>query len=182
MKKFLQQLNGWQRLFVVWLVLIQVPVSVFLAVEIENTVQSLLPKKIEQNLKVMMKEKNIAQDVSVYKGAYFSAARAELTNDIQSIQEEFARRGIGKFVNVNSTKPNWNWQYSIYLGEKISDDDIKNITNQMQNLIDNEYRVLTWILYLEVVGISCLLAIFIYGLGFSISWVVNGFALKKKES
>jgi hypothetical protein len=182
LKKFLQQLNGWQRLFVVWLVLIQAPVSVLTAVEIENSVQPLLPKKIEQNLKTMLNERNIAQDVSVYKGAYFSAARVEETNSIQSLEEELARRGIGKFVNVNSTKPNWNWQYSIYLGEKISDDDMKIVTSQMQNFIDNEYRNLTWILYLEILGISCLLAIFIYGLGFAISWVVNGFALKKKES
>ena len=180
MKKFLQQLNGWQRLFVVWLVLIQVPVSVLLALEIENNVQPPLPEKIEQNLIAILSEKNIAQDVSVYVGAYFNAARAELS--LQSLQEELSRRGVGKFVNVNSTKPNWNWQYSIYLGEKISDSDIKIVVNQVQNFIDNEYRNLTWILYFKVLGIFCLLAIFIYGLGFAISWVVNGFALKKKES
>ncbi len=182
MKKFLQQLNGWQRLFVVWLVLIQVPVSVLIAVEIKNTVEPLLPKEIEQNLKAKLSEKNIAQDVSVYKGAYFTAARAEETNSIQSVEEELARRGVGNFINVNSTKPNWNWQYSIYLGEKISDDEMKIVTNLVQNFIDSEYRKLTWILYFEVLGISCLLAIFIYGLGFAISWVVNGFALKKHES
>jgi hypothetical protein len=177
MKNFLQKLNGWQRLFVVWLVVIQFPVSIFLAIEIGRTVKPILPETIEKNLKNILNDKNF-EDFNVYKGGYYDAQSADSTIRLQNIQGELARRGIGKIVNVSSTMSNWNWQYSIYFGEKITASELQVATKHIQNIIDNEYKNLVFVLYLQVFGISCLFAIFVYGFGLAINWVMNGFKLR----
>jgi hypothetical protein len=172
MPKIFLNLNGWQRLFIVITIFIQLPITILFSHQ--QLIASPTAKVLEAKFKAIAESEKITQSVVINDEVTFTAPVKNESTELIELLRESERRGLGKFVAFNATN-NYSSRYYVYLDNRLNEQQQLKIGNLLQNLIDKEFRDERLKYYAISFAYSILISILIYVLGMAIGWVIKGF-------
>ena len=175
MKNIFQNLNGWQRLFIVLTIAIQVPFTILIASElpITNPTAKILNEKLQP---IVVAEK-ITQSLAINDEVSLNSTVNKENDKLIEMYKESERRGMGKLVTFSASN-HFSMPYYVFLDNRIGDAEQIKIGALIQHLIDNEFSKSRLKNYVLTFAYSIFFALAIYVLGMSVGWVIKGF---KKE-
>ena len=176
MNNFLKKLNGWQRLFIVLTVVIQVPLTILFAstLPITNPTAKVLNNKfqstlIEENISSPLLNKLVIDDEISLN---FPVNKEG--DKLNEMYKESERRGLGKIVTFNFPSQ-FSMSYYVYFTNLMGEEEQLKAKKLIQQLIEKEFSKSHLNNYLITIAYSIFLSIAIYVLGLSIGWVIRGF-------
>lgn len=156
MKNVLHTLSGWQRLFIVLTIVIQLPLTILFALELPITYTT--AKEMNEKFQPIAVKEKLTKTFLIHDEVTFNAVR-----DVD---------GDSLLVTFNPSIYN---SYFVYLDNRMSEEQKQTYRQLVQSLIDNEIFNSKVNNFLVTFVYSILLSISIYLLGTSIGWVINGF-------
>ena len=175
-KNFLTSLNGWQRIFVVLVIFVQIPITLAMISNIEGKITKIksvdeLNEKLQEhlaknnhNLEKYLEENNFENATPVNLDEYIKDKTIEKNNSI---------------VKIRFNSQNKKWSYVLIANKSTTEDELVIDAKFIQQLIDgNSKQTFPYLEYLETIITSILISLVIYIFGFSIGWIVKGFKRK----
>ena len=172
MKNIFQNLNGWQRLFIVLTIAIQVPFTILIASELPtiNPTAKILNEKLQP---IVVAEK-ISQPLTINDEVSLNSAVNKENDKLIEMYKESERRGMGKLVTFSASN-HFSMPYYVFLDNRMSDAEQIKIGTLIQQLIDSEFSNSKLKNYVLTFAYSIFIALAIYVLGMAIGWVIKGF-------
>lgn len=174
LKALLNRLNGWQRIFVVYLLFIHLPLSVAIIAEQR-------PTGPDKEVLLEQLEKSVVPKDPRFKTKLYS--RWEMNNTIEGLSETYEQvitrmEKEGQIVSMSLNQPNYYWQYKLVMHKDVP----VTLRKQTETFLNEELNRLYWPAALKEVAIasmlSLLIAVVLYVFGYSIGWVFKGFFRK----
>ena len=136
MKNIFQNLNGWQRLFILLTIAIQVPFTILIASElpITNPTAKILNEKLQP---IVVAEK-ITQSLAINDEVSLNSTVNKENDKLIEMYKESERRGMGKLVTFSASN-HFSMPYYVFLDNRMSDAEQIKIGNLIQQLIDKEF-------------------------------------------
>ncbi len=172
MKNIFQNLNGWQRLFVVLTIAIQLPLTILFASELQITNPT--AKILNEKLQPIAVAEKITQTLAINDEVSLNSAVNKENDKLIEMYKESERRGLGKLVTFSASS-HFSMPYYVYLDNRMSDAEQIKIGNLIQQLIDKEFSKSKQNNYVLTFTYSFFFSLAIYILGMSIGWVIKGF-------
>jgi hypothetical protein len=175
MKLLIEKLNGWQRLFIVLTVAIQLPLTLLFA----NTlpVTNPIAKELNAKFQRIAEAAELPQTISIDELVTLNSTPNGGKDSLIELYKESERRGLGKLVAFHASH-HPSITYYVFLDNLFSEAQHLKIGEEVQNLIDKEFFQSKLNNYMKTFAYSILLSFSIYVLGMSISWVIKGFKAK----
>jgi hypothetical protein len=174
LKALLNRLNGWQRIFVVYLLFIHLPLSVAIIAEQRPTAP-------DKEVLLEQLEKSVVPKDPRFKTKLYS--RGEMNNTIEGLSETYEQvitrmEKEGQIVSMSLNQPNYYWKYTLVMHKDVP----MTLRKQTETFLNEELNRLYWPAALKEVSIasmlSLLIAVLLYVFGHSIGWVFRGFFSK----
>ena len=175
LKNILTSLNGWQRIFVVLVIFVQIPITLAMLSNIEGKITKIksvdeLNEKLHEhlvknkhNLEKYLEENNFENATPVNLDDYIKDKTIEKNNSI---------------VKIRFNSQNKKWSYVLIANKSTTEDELISDAEFIQQLIDNNsVQKFPDLEYFETIITSILISLVIYIFGFSIGWIVKGFKL-----
>lgn len=172
MKNIFQNLNGWQRLFIVLTIAIQLPLTILFASELPVTNPT--AKILNEKLQPIAAAEKITQVLAINDEVSLNSPVNKENDKLKEMYEESQRRGMGKLVTFKASNY-FSMPYYVYLENRMSNDEQLKVGNLIQQLIDNEFSKSKQNNYVLTFTYSFFLSLVIYVLGLSVGWVIKGF-------
>jgi hypothetical protein len=170
MKNIFQSLNGWQRLFVVLTIAIQLPLTILIGSEQTYTNPS--AKFLSDKFQDIAVGEKITQSIAIYDEVSLNVKSGD--DNLKELYKESERRGLGKLVGFSASKY-FSQAYYVFLDNRMQEEEQLKVGNLVQKLIDEEFFKSQLKNYLATFVYSTFFSIAIYVLGMSIGWVIKGF-------
>ncbi len=167
-----KKLNGWQRLFIVLTIAIQVPLTILIASELPITNPT--AKTLNEKLQPIVVAEKITQSLAINDEVSLNSAVNKENDKLIEMYKESERRGLGKLVTFSASN-HFSMPYYVFLDNRMSDAEQFKIGTLIQQLIDSEFSKSKLKNYVLTFTYSIFIALAIYVLGMSIGWVIKGF-------
>lgn len=173
-KALLNRLNGWQRIFVVYLLFIQIPLSVAIIAEQR-------PAAPDKEVLLERLEKSAVPKDPNFKTKLYS--RWEMSKTIEGFSETYEQaitrmEKEKKIIRMSLNQPTYYWEYTLIMHKDVPE----ALRKQTETFLNEELNRIYWPAALKEVAIaslqSLLLAVVLYVFGYSIGWVFRGFFRK----
>jgi len=186
MKKYLINLNGWQRFFIFIIVFVYLPVTIVAIYEMEKTyVRQASDEQLNKNISdYLQKEKSlltvfIETDYDELAKKYGGTRVNEQTEN-QTGTKPSAKEGSQDIkVKFNSENEFFYTATFKYAKEPIlfnDDVEVKKLAEYLQKLFDkNNVKVTNKFELLKIFLIFLFSCVFTYFIGFMVGWVIQGF-------
>jgi hypothetical protein len=179
MKKFLENLNGWQRIFIFIVLLAYLPITIFWITEID--------KEVDWNLSEKQLDNKIAEFVDKEKLPFLiTLHQSKDTRNFKNLVP--ADKSINfQQVQIKTLEKNKKYTASFLYEEKdiIKFDEDKNVLKTLeflQEIVDEKsFYNTSYFESLLIVLKFLLVSSLTYLIGVMIGWVVKGFKNKKGE-
>lgn len=174
LKALLNRLNGWQRIFVVYLMFIHLPLSLAIIAEQRPTA----PDK--EVLLERLAKSAVPKDPTFKTKLY---SRWEMSKTIEGFSETYEQaitrmEKEGQIVRIPLNQPTYYWEYTLIMHKDVP----QTLRKQTETFLNEELSRIYWPAALKEVAIasmqSLLIAVVIYVFGYSIGWVFRGFFRK----
>lgn len=162
MKKF-TNLNGWQRIYVVFLAVIYLPISFMIFSDTSPnsmTHRELLSVMSNETLKAMYSDDVIVEEITFRQGTF----------------------SPGKYLAGNTKKYDplevnlaFGWNFEVSINSDLKDDTAKNHFESINSALKKEYQKRKWTKIAESSFFVIIGALLIYLLGWSVGWIRAGF-------
>jgi hypothetical protein len=157
----LSSLNGWQRLFVAFIVFAYLPLSIAII-----SAKSEVPAP-SKDLLISILEKNKAPKL----------LNAELKIEWAKDDWETVPPKGRKSFRLNY---GYGWKFDISMLDSVPAKEASNFVDSVDNLLGSYYSKELWIVRATVASFLVGLAFFIYAFGWTLGWIYRGFR-KNKE-
>ncbi len=176
MKNFIQNLNGWQRLFIVLTVVIQIPLTILFAstLPITNPTAQVLNDKFQVTLIEQKFSQPLLIKLVINDEISLSTAVNKEGDKLIEMYKESERRGLGKIVSFKALSQ-YSMDYYVFFDSRIAEEEQFKVAKLIQQLIDKEFSKSNLNNYLITSAYSIFLSIAIYVIGLSTGWVIKGF-------
>jgi hypothetical protein len=174
LKALLNRLNGWQRIFVVYLLFIHLPLSVGIIAEQRPTAP-------DKEVLLERLEKSAVPKDPTFKTKLYS--RWEMSKTIEGFSETYEQaitrmEKEGQIVRMSLNQPTYYWEYTLIMHKDVP----QTLRKQTETFLNEELNRIYWPAALKEVALasmqSLLIAVVMYVLGYSIGWVFRGFSRK----
>lgn len=172
MKLSIANLNGWQRLFIVLTIAIQLPLTFLFASELPTSNPT--AKILNEKLQPIAAVEKITQSLAINDEVSLNSAVNKENDKLIEMYKESERRGMGKLVTFTASN-HFSMPYYVFLDNRMSDAEQIKIGNLIQQLIDKEFSKSKQNNYVLTFTYSVFFSLAIYILGMSVGWVIKGF-------
>jgi hypothetical protein len=170
MKNIFQSLNGWQRLFAVLTIAVQLPLTILVSSEL--AIKNPSAKVLNDKFQFIAVDEKITQSIAIYDEVSLNSKSGD--DNLKELYKESERRGLGKLVGFSAAKY-FSQAYYVYLDNRMQEEEQLKVGSLVQKLIDKEFFKAQLNNYLATFTYSIIFSIAIYLLGMSIGWVIKGF-------
>lgn len=173
-KALLNRLNGWQRIFVVYLLFIHFPLSVGIIAEQRPTAP-------DKEVLLERLEKSAVPKDPTFKTKLYS--RWEMSNTIEGFSETYEQaiarmEKEGQIFRMPLNQPTYYWEYTLVMHRDVPE----SLRKQTETFLNEELNRMYWPAAIKEVAIASVQSLFIavvmYLFGYSIGWVIKGFLRK----
>ena len=154
MKDFLNKLNGWQRLFVAFLVFIYIPLSIAII-----NAQANVPRPTVEKLADILEKGNLPKipngEVVLRKDGWESAP-------IVGRQYQNLNYGYG-------------WDVDVSVPDSVPKNEANKAFESVDKVLSSYYSKELWLSRLTIATFLTIIAVILYAIGWTFGWIYRGF-------